>query len=174
MPYVRVNVLTEVGPVLVRLAGVTTGPATPAYAWLGDDEPAPAAAVPLVLGREGPWRLHVDLSRTPDVFTLVGAMEDCRRLAARYARQSARKRDRGRRRRRHARRRVGPGLPEPDRASGTGDELPGPVVVVTVGLPEGAGADLRELVAATSGRCVPMVIGPVPDGRWSAELGSTR
>jgi|GEM_PF-1645407 len=174
VPYVRVNVLTEVGPVLVRLAGVTTGPATPAYAWLGDDEPAPAAAVPLVLGREGPWRLHVDLSRTPDVFTLVGAMEDCRRLAARYARQL-----------RGSGIEVGvvgdtlgdesvpgcrslTGLPEP------GDELPDPFVVITAGLPEGAGADLRELVAATSGRCVPMVIGPVPHGRWSAQLGSTR
>ncbi|MEO3930442.1 hypothetical protein ABGB07_42325 [Micromonosporaceae bacterium B7E4] len=170
VPYVQANVRTEVGAILVRLAGVTTGPATPAYAWLADDEPAPAAAVPLVLGRDGPWRLHVDLGRTPDVFTLVGAVEDCRRLAAAYARQL------------HAGGirvavvgdalgadafdgcRSLTGLPEP------GDESPDPFVVIIAGLPEGAGAGVRGLAAATGGRCVPVVIGPVPDGRWSAQV----
>jgi hypothetical protein len=171
VPYVRGDVLSEVGPILVRLAGVATGPETPAYAWLADTEPAPAAAVPLVLGRKGPWRLHVDLGRTPDVFTLVGAPEDCRRLAAAFARQL------------HAGGigvavvgdalgaetfdgcRSLTGFPEP------GDEPPDPYVVITAGLPEGAGAGVRGLAAATGGRCVPVVIGPVPDGRWSVQVG---
>ncbi|MEV6813993.1 hypothetical protein [Micromonospora sp. NPDC051296] len=169
VPYVRADVLTEVGPILVRLAGVTTGPATPAYAWLADDEPAPAAAVPLVLGRKGPWRLQVDLGRAPDVFTLVGVVEECRRLAAAYARQL------------HAGgitvavvgdalgaetfngcRRL-TGLPEP----GDGDS--DPCVVIIAGIPgDGPG----DLAAATGGRCIPVVIGPVPDGRWSVQLAA--
>ncbi|RIW51337.1 hypothetical protein D3H59_00195 [Micromonospora endophytica] len=162
VPYVRADVHTEVGPTLVRLAGVTTGPTTPAYAWLADDESAPAAAVPLVLGRKGPWRLQVDLGRAPDVFTLVGTMAECRRLAAAYARQLhadgievtvvgdalgaesvAGSRSLAR-------------LPEPD----DGDE---PYVVITA-----AGAGIRELAADS--RCVPMVIGPVANSRWSVQL----
>ena len=171
VPYVQADVLSEVGPILVRLAGVVTGPETPAYAWLADTEPAPAAAVPLVLGRKGPWRLHVDLGRTPDVFTVVGAPEDCRRLAAAFARQL------------HA---GGIGVAVVGDTLGAetfegcrsltgfpeqGDEPPDPYVVITAGLPEGAGAGVRGLAAATGGRCVPVVIGPVPDGRWSVQVG---
>ncbi|BCB74991.1 hypothetical protein GCM10022251_75560 [Phytohabitans flavus] len=171
VPYVRADMVSEVGPILVRLAGVATGPTTPPYAWLAQTELAPAASVPLVLGGKGPWRFHVDLGRTPDVFTLVGAAEDCRRLAAGYARQL------------HAGGvavavvgdALGPELfdgcqslaaiPEPD-------ALPAdPCVVITAGLAEGAGAEMRGLVAATRGRCVPMVIGQVADSRWSAQIG---
>ncbi|MBX7265047.1 hypothetical protein KIF24_02560 [Micromonospora sp. Llam7] len=170
MPYVRAEVRTGAGPVLVRLIGVTTGPSTPAYSWLADDEPAPAAAVPLVLGRRGGWRLQVDLGRAPDVFTLVGDLDECRRLAAEYARQL------------HAGgigvgvvgdalggetidgcRRL-TGLPEP------GEMNSDRYVVITAGLPQGTG--IRGLAAATGGRCIPVVIGPVPDGRWSAQLGA--
>jgi hypothetical protein len=170
MPYVRADVRSGSGPVLVRLAGVRTGPETPAYAWLADTESAPEATVPLVLGRKGPWRLHVDLGRTPDVFTLVGDPEDCRQLAAAYARQlfadgigvAV----------------VGDALgdeifddclslaemPEP------GDEADDPFVVITAGLPAGERDSVRDFVAATRGRCVPMLIGEVPDGRWSAQV----
>lgn len=170
VPYVRAEVRTEAGPILARLIGVTTGPSTPAYAWLGDGEAATEAAVPLVLGRMGPWRLQVDLGRAPDVFTLVGDLDECRRLAAVYARQL------------HA---AGIGVGVVDDALGaeTADgcrrlsQLPEPsdldtdrYVVITAGLPKGAG--IRGLAAATGGRCIPMVIGPVPDGRWSAQLGS--
>ncbi|WP_433533050.1 hypothetical protein ACQPYA_14195 [Micromonospora sp. CA-263727] len=171
VPYVRADVLTEVGPILVRLAGVTTGPTTPAYAWLADDEPAPAAAVPLVLGRKGPWRLQVDLGRAPDVFTLVGAMEECRRLAAAYAREL------------HA---GGIGVAVVGDALGAetfdgchsltgllegGGSGSGLYVVITAGMPADAAAGIRGLAKATGARCIPVVIGPVPDGRWSAQLG---
>jgi hypothetical protein len=171
IPYVRAEVLTEVGPILVRLAGVTSGPATPAYAWLAETEPAPAATVPLVLGRKGPWRLHVDIGRTPDVLTLVGATEDCRRLAAVFAEQLFAD---------------GIGVAVIGDALGTGafdgcrrltefpqpgDEPPDPYVVITAGLPEAAGVDVRGLAAATAGRCVPVVIGQVSDSRWSAQVG---
>ncbi|MBQ1049921.1 hypothetical protein KBX50_15790 [Micromonospora sp. C51] len=170
VPYVRTEVRTEVGSVMVRLIGVTTGPSTPAYVWLADGEPAPEAAVPLVLGRRGSWRLQVDLGRAPDVFTLVGDLDECRRLAAAYARQlrtggigvgvvgdalGAESVDGCRRL---------DGLPEP------GDLDSDRYVVIIAGLPNGAG--IRGLAAATGGRCVPVVIGPVPDGRWSAQLGA--
>ncbi|MBQ1027870.1 hypothetical protein [Micromonospora sp. C95] len=170
VPYVRSEVRTEVGSVMVRLIGVTTGPSTPAYAWLADDEPAPEATVPLVLGRQGPWRLQVDLGRAPDVFTLVGDLDECRRLAVAYARQlhadgiavgvvgDALGAETFAGCRRLAR------LPEP--AELDSDRY----VVITAGLPSGAG--IRGLAAATAGRCVPVVIGPVPDGRWSAQLGA--
>lgn len=169
VPYVQANVLTDVGPILVRLVGVTTGPTTPAYAWLADDEPAPSAAVPLVLGYDGPWQLHIDLGRTPDVFTLVGAMEDCRRLAAAYARQL------------HARgitvavagNALGvetfDGCRSLSELSESGDEPRDPFVVI-VAPSEDAGSNVRGLIDATGGRGVPMVIGPVPASRWSAQL----
>ncbi|GIJ25008.1 hypothetical protein Vqi01_01700 [Micromonospora qiuiae] len=169
VPYVRTEVRTEAGPVMVRLIGVTTGPTTPAYAWLADDELGPPAAVPLVLGRKGPWRLQVDLGRAPDVFTLVGAVDECRRVAAAYARQLYAEGVA-----------VGvvgdalgaetfegcrslAGLPTPDEMDS--DRC----VVITTGLPQGAGMGGR--ASATGGRCIPFVIGPVPEGRWSAQLG---
>ncbi|WBB55278.1 hypothetical protein [Verrucosispora sp. WMMD573] len=170
VPYVRTEVLTEVGSVMVRLIGVTTGPSTPAYVWLADDEAAPEAAVPLVLGRRGAWRLQVDLGRAPDVFTLVGDLDECRRLVAAYARQL------------HT---GGVGVGVVGDALGTDsfpgcrrlDGLPRPsdldsdrYVVITAGLPKGP--EVRGLAAATGGRCVPVVIGPVPDGRWSAQVGA--
>ncbi|TCB96784.1 hypothetical protein E0H26_14290 [Micromonospora zingiberis] len=170
VPYVRTELKTESGPILVRLVGVTTGPSAPAYAWLADSEPAPLAAVPLVLGRKGPWQLQIDLGRAPDVFTLVGVVDECRRLAAAYARQL------------HeagvAVAVVGDALgaetvdgcrrltawPEPD------DTVSGPHVVITAGLPAGAGGGIRGLAAGSKGRYIPLVIGPVPYGRWSAQL----
>ncbi|RIV40216.1 hypothetical protein [Micromonospora radicis] len=168
VPYVRADVRTEAGPAVVRLVGVTTGPA-PAYAWLADDEPAPEAGVPLVLGRKGQWRLQVDLGRAPDVFTLVGTVAECQLLAAAYARQL---------------RAGGIDVAVLDDALGsenvdgcrrltalpTADQpATGPYVLIIGGMPDGTGAGIRAVAAATG--CVPMVIGPVPDGRWSAQLG---
>ncbi|MFV2099662.1 hypothetical protein [Micromonospora sp. LOL_024] len=170
VPYVRAEVRTEAGPIVVRLIGVTTGPSTPAYAWLAEGETAPVAAVPLVLGRRGAWRLQVDLGRAPDVFTLVGDLDECRRLAAAYARQL---------------RAGGVGVGVVGDALGAEglddchrlDGLPEPgemdadrYVIVTAGLPKGTG--IRGLAAATGGRCIPVVIGPVPNGRWTAQLGA--
>ncbi|MEU6019841.1 hypothetical protein [Micromonospora sp. NPDC047134] len=167
VPYVRTELSTDHGPILVRLVGVTTGPATAAYAWLAEHEPAPAAAVPLVLGRAGPWRLQIDLGRAPDVFTLVGAVQECRRLAAAYALQllaagvvvAV----------------VGDAL-DADLVEGcrrlaawpqTPELGPGPYVVITTD----AAAGVRGLSAGSAGRGIPLVIGPVPYGRWSAQLG---
>ncbi|MEV6693472.1 hypothetical protein AB0M35_18570 [Micromonospora sp. NPDC051196] len=171
VPYVRTELSTDLGPILVRLVGVTTGPTTAAYAWLADHEPTPTAAVPLVLGRRGPWRLQIDLGRAPDVFTLVGAVDECRRLAAAYARQlheagvvvavvgdalGVESLDGCRRL---------TSWPAPD---DFGSE---PYIVIITGLPADAGAGMRGLAAGSGGRCVPLVIGPVPYGRWSAQLG---
>lgn len=171
VPYVRTNLATALGPILVRLVGVTTGPTTAAYAWLADDEQASAATVPLVLGRRGPWRLQIDLRRAPDVFTLVGVMDDCRRLAATYARQL---------------REAGVGVavvgdalgaepPDGCRRLATwaaADDLgPEPYVVIGAGMPTDGGAGLPGLAAGSRGRCIPLVIGAVPYGRWSAQLG---
>ncbi|WP_157527991.1 hypothetical protein [Micromonospora rosaria] len=175
VPYLSVDLETEAGPIHVRLVGVAAGRGAPAYAWLGEGEPAPPATLPLLLGRKGPWRLHVDLGRAPDVLTLVGAGEECRRTAALFARQL---------------RAAGVGvavvgdalgaerveghrslstLPEPPKP---GQQLPEPSIVITAGLPDGTAAGARGLAAATGGRCVPVVIGPVPGGRWSVQLGA--
>ncbi|MGC4888315.1 hypothetical protein [Micromonospora sp. DT227] len=169
-PYLTADLETDVGPARVRLVGVAAGRGVPPYAWLGPGETAPPAVLPLVLGRRGPWRLHVDLARVPDVFTLVGPAAVCGRAAATLAgRLSAAG--------------VGvavvgealgaeppdgyhrlAGLPEPPRP---GEDLPAPSVVFTAG-PSPAGA--RGLAAATDGRCVPVVLGPVPAGRWSLQF----
>ncbi|WP_431930162.1 hypothetical protein [Micromonospora sp. RP3T] len=169
-PYLTADLETDVGPARVRLVGVAAGRGVPPYAWLGPGETAPPAVLPLVLGRRGPWRLHVDLARVPDVFTLVGPAGVCGRAAATLA---GRLSDAG----------VGvavvgealgaelpdgyrrlAGLPEPPRP---GEDLPAPSVVFTAG-PSPAGA--RGLAAATDGRCVPVVLGPVPAGRWSLQF----
>ncbi|MEU5903071.1 hypothetical protein ABZ780_01720 [Micromonospora sp. NPDC047467] len=175
VPYLSADLDTEAGPMRVRLAGVATGRGSaPAYAWLGEREPAPPAILPLVLGSQGPWRLHVDLGRAPDVLTLVGPVDDCRRAAVLLARRL------------HAGgigvavvgaalgtdapggSRVLDALPQPPTPE---EELPKPYVVFTAGLPAGGAAGARSLAATTGGRCVPVVTGPVPSGRWSIQVG---
>ncbi|MGC4892292.1 hypothetical protein [Micromonospora sp. DT31] len=169
-PYLTADLDTDVGPARVRLVGVAAGRGVPPYAWLGPEDAAPPAVLPLVLGRSGPWRLHVDLARVPDVLTLVGPVDICGRAAAMLAGSLSAAG-------------VGvavvgdalgaqppvgfrrlPGLPDPP---GPGGKLPEPCVVFTAGPPP-AGA--RGLAAATGGRCVPVVLGPVPAGRWSLQL----
>ncbi|MCZ7436859.1 hypothetical protein O7598_10685 [Micromonospora sp. WMMC241] len=170
LPYLTADLDTDVGPARVRLVGVAAGRGAPPYAWLGPGETTPPAVLPLVLGHRGPWRLHVDLARVPDVLTLVGPVAVCRRAAAALAggltaagvgvavvgdALGVAPPDGARRL---------PGLPEPP---GPGDDLPAPCVVFTTGPPP-AGA--RGLAAASGGRCVPVVLGPVPAGRWSLQL----
>ncbi|WLS43452.1 hypothetical protein Q3V37_18800 [Micromonospora profundi] len=176
VPYLSADLDSEAGPMRVRLAGVATGRgAAPAYAWLGEREPAPPAILPLVLGHKGPWRLHVDLGRAPDVLTLVGPVGACRRAAVLLARRL------------HAAgigvavvgaalgtqapggSRVLDALPQPPTPE---EELPKPYVVFTAGLAAGDAAGARSLATTTGGRCVPVVIGPVPGGRWSIQVGS--
>ncbi|MEV6709785.1 hypothetical protein [Micromonospora wenchangensis] len=173
VPYLSTELETELGPIRVRLVGVAAGRGAPAYAWLGPDEAAPPATLPLVLGHRGPWRLHVDLGRAPDVLTLVGDTDDCRRTATLFARRL---------------RAGGVGVatvgdvfggqaPEGCRtlsglpaATAPDVDPPAPYVVFTLGL---AGAELagaRRLATDTGGRCVPVVIGPVPAGRWSVQV----
>ncbi|MEU1590644.1 hypothetical protein [Micromonospora sp. NPDC005710] len=175
VPYLRTDLLSEEGPVHVRLVGVASRRESPPYAWLAPTEPAPPATVPLVLGTRGPWRLHVDLGQAPDVLTLVGALDVCQRLAAALARRLDADG-------------VGvavvgdalgavdldgyqtlTGLPAPSTAAA---ELPDPCVIFTAGLPAGAADTVRGLAAATGGRCVPVVVGPVPGGRWSVQVGT--
>ncbi|MFJ6197318.1 hypothetical protein [Micromonospora sp. NPDC092111] len=174
VPYLSTELDTELGPIQVRLVGVAAGRGAPAYAWLGPDEPVPPATLPLVLGRKGPWRLHVDLGRAPDVLTLVGDPEDCRRTAVRYARGL---------------RAAGIGVAEVGGALGADapdgcrplPELPAPpapgedpvepYVVFTAGLPAASMVGARRLATTTGGRRVPVVLGPVPGGRWSVQVG---
>ncbi|MDG4800287.1 hypothetical protein [Micromonospora sp. WMMD980] len=172
LPYLTADLDTDIGPARVRLVGVAAGRGAPPYAWVGPGETAPPAVLPLVLGRHGPWRLHVDLARVPDVLTLVGPVDVCRRAAATLTGGLAAAG-------------VGvavvgdalggtppdgcrrlTGLPEPP---GPDDDLPAPCVVFVAG-PSPAGA--RGLAAATGGHCVPVVLGPVPAGRWSLQLGA--
>lgn len=175
VPYLRTDLLSEEGPVNVWLVGTANRRKTPPYAWLAETEPAPPATVPLVLGSRGPWRLHVDLGQTPDVLTVVGALDACQRLAAALARRL------------HSAGvgvavigdalggghlddyRTLAGLPEPPAA---GEALPEPYVIFIAGVPEGVGDGLRGLVAASGGLCVPVVVGPVPSGRWSVQVGT--
>lgn len=175
VPYLRTDLLSEEGPVHVRLVGMASRRKMPAYAWLAETEPAPPATVPLVLGSRGPWRLHVDLGQAPDVLTLVGALDACQRLAAALARRL------------HA---DGVGVAVVGDALGAvdldgyrtltvlpdlpaaGEELPAPCVIFIAGLPAGAADVVRGLAAATGGRCVPVVVGPVPGGRWSVQVGT--
>jgi hypothetical protein len=170
--YLHEELDTDAGPVSVRLAGVAAGLGVPAFAWLAEDEKPPPATVPLVLGRKGRWSLLVDLARTPDVVTIVGSDRDCRRQAAGFARQL---------------RRTGLGVAVVDGALGDetvpgvraldrfpdlpapGDSRPEPHVVFSAGLP---GATARRLVTATEGRAVPVILGNVPDGRWSIRVGT--
>ncbi|MFI9644095.1 hypothetical protein ACIG87_29265 [Micromonospora sp. NPDC051925] len=175
VPYLRTELLSEEDSVHVRLAGLANRGDTPAYAWLAETEPAPPAIVPLVLGSRGPWRLHVDLGQTPDVLTLVGALDASQRLAAALA---SRLHSGG----------VGvavvgdalgagnvdgyrtlTALPDPP---APGEKLPDPCVIFTAGLPAGAADGIRGLAAATGGRCVPVVVGPVPGSRWSVQVGT--
>lgn len=175
VPYLHTELETGLGVIRVRLVGVAAGRGAPAYAWLGPDEVAPPASLPLVLGHRGPWRLHVDLGRAPDVLTLVGDTDDCRHTAALFAR---RLRAAG----------IGvatvggvlggqapegcrslPGLPA---APVPGADPPPPYVVFTPGLAATELAGARRLATDTGGRCVPVVIGPVPAGRWSVQVGS--
>ncbi|MFJ8688727.1 hypothetical protein [Micromonospora wenchangensis] len=173
VPYLSTELETELGPIRVRLVGVAAGRGAPAYAWLGPDEAAPPATLPLVLGHRGPWRLHVDLGRAPDVLTLVGDTDDCRRTAVLFARRL----------------RAGgigvatvgdvfgghapegcrtlPGLPA---ASAPDVDPPAPYAVFTTGLAGVELAGARRLATDTGGRCVPVVIGPVPAGRWSVQV----
>ncbi|MDR7274232.1 hypothetical protein [Catenuloplanes atrovinosus] len=169
-PEVRETLDAGTGPVRVRLLGATRAPAAPAYAWLADGETPPPAAVPLVLGRRGGWRLHVDLARTPDVVTIVGPEDDRRRQAAAFARTL------------HESgvdvAVVGDTLgAEPPAGVRRIDEFPplpprgaapsAPHVVICERMP----AHARRMAVATGGRAVPVLVGDVPAARWSIQLG---
>jgi hypothetical protein len=175
-PEVSERLLTGEGPVRVRLSDVAAGRDTPAYTWLADGEAPPPATIPLVLGRKDGWRLHVDLACSPDVLTIVGPDDGCRRLAAAFARQllnaglgvsivddvlgdqtmsGVRLLDRF------------PQLPAPR------DPLPEPYVLFCT-RPQGpTAATARQLAAVTHGRAVPVILASVPGGRWSIQLGDT-
>lgn len=176
-PALRETLVTPDGALHVRLIGAAVRSGTSPFAWLADGETAPPALLPLVLGHRGPWRLHIDLSRVPDVLTVVGTEPDCRRHAAKFARQLA-----------------GAGIevafvgdalgdapllgatrldrfPEPPGRVGTPlGTGPRPTVVVAAGPLGDAAAAVRSLAAATAGRVVPIIIGEVPAGRWSVQV----
>lgn len=152
----------------VRLIGMRS---IPGYAWLELGEPAPPALLPVVLGRRGDIVLHVDLTATPDVVTIIGSAPACGRLALAYAR--------GVHAAGAALTEVGEALPSfanlPLRRVDTVAELldePDPdtglVICDSVG-----GADLtaaRQLLTRTGGQVVPILIGRIPSSRWSVLL----
>ncbi|MDQ0370000.1 hypothetical protein [Catenuloplanes indicus] len=167
-PEVAETLDTPLGPVTVRLFGVASG-AVPAYAWLADGEEPPPATVPVVVGRRGRWRLHVDLARTPDVLTIVGPVDAARRQAAALI---AGLDEAG----------VGvavvrdamDGVPVPGArrlSRFPAPPAPGRMLESTfVVLATDAPAEARHLAAATDGHAVPVIMGEVPGGRWSIQL----
>ncbi|GIJ49559.1 hypothetical protein Val02_64450 [Virgisporangium aliadipatigenens] len=78
-PDLRAELSTVDGPIRVRLTGIGGDATDPPYAWVADGEQPPAAQFPVVLGARGPWSLRVDLSRAPDVVTMAGDPETCKR-----------------------------------------------------------------------------------------------
>jgi hypothetical protein len=150
----------------VRLRGIEGD--LPAYAWVeGDDDRLAGALLPVVLGRRGLPRLAVDLGRVPDLLTVGGPSESRRRQALEIARQA------------HQGGAtvivvgdvLGADVPGNYLRFAAypmaGDELAGPVLVVSGGLrgPELRAA--RRLAAGTEHRVVPMLVGDVVRSRWS-------
>ncbi|MFI5838809.1 hypothetical protein ACIA8K_03710 [Catenuloplanes sp. NPDC051500] len=166
-PEVRETLETAYGQVRVHLFGVASG-AVPAYVWLAEGEEPPPATVPVVIGRKGRWWLHVDLARTPDVVTIVGPLDDCRRQAAALLGDLegtgvsvAVVRDAM----------GGVTLPGARRLSRfPAPPAPGRVLQSTfVVLCTDPAPEARHLAAATAGHAVPVIMGEVPSGRWSIQ-----
>jgi hypothetical protein len=158
----------------VRLIGIEGTP--PAYTWLTSSGSPPAAGLRLVLGHSERGALCVDLARTPDVFTITGPLEACRRQALALAGQArgagmdvlvvgdAIGRDE-----------APPGcrwsasFPEPEE---TADPRPagGSSLVISLGLRGGELRSARQLMARTDRLAVPILIGEVLRARWSIEV----
>ncbi|MEU4339279.1 hypothetical protein AB0F59_32300 [Micromonospora lupini] len=152
------------------MAPEVTDPNVP-YGWFAS-ETAPAALMPVVLGRLDNWRFYLDLAATPDLFTITGPSAAVRRQARSVARQLA---DAG----------VsvtiigdvlGPEVPTGYRQLAAFPELAsfgptsGPEVVISGPV---RGAELtaaRGLVARTQSRVVPVLIGEVLRARWSVQV----
>jgi hypothetical protein len=158
----------------VRLTGVEATPL--AHAWLTSSDSPPGAGLRLVLGHSERGALCVDLAHTPDVFTITGPLEACRRLALALAGQA-----------RGAgmdvmvvgdaigREDAPPGcrwaasFPEPEEMLDPG-RVGGSSLVISLGL---RGAELRSarrLMARTDRLAVPILIGEVLRARWSVEV----
>ena len=165
----------------VRLAGVEK--AQHAYAWLdtpdGNDASfaSPGGGLRLALGRSVHGVLCVDLACTPDVLTVTGPLDACRRQALALARQArgagmgvtvvgeAIGRDEA-----PAGCRWTASFPEPEEMLDPRREGGGPSLVISCGLRGAQLRSARQLMARTDRLAVPVVIGEVLRARWSVEV----
>ncbi|MDT5026896.1 MAG: hypothetical protein QOE61_3322, partial [Micromonosporaceae bacterium] len=163
----------------VRLAGVRTPRAMPAWIWLDPDEPRPPAPTYVAVGAAGQGALCLDLLQAPDVVTVTGDTAPARRLAAVLARQLV---DNG-----TPVTVVGPILgpriagthvvrsmaaAEETTAATTADPVAPQIVFCPPG-PDDA-ATVRRFTTRSSPRTVVVIVGDVRRGRWSVEVHATK
>ncbi|WP_410813449.1 hypothetical protein [Micromonospora sp. 067-2] len=155
-------------PTTVRLVGARPARWGSAYGWLEESWRPPPSSIPVVLGEHDGRRLWVDLAAVPDVLTLGGDEDACRRLGVRLLDQ------------------LGPTvdvvvvadalgaglLPQRCRRLGSVEELAGlePAALRVVFCPGAAAGVLwreRRSLAGSGQRTVPVVVGEAPPARWS-------
>ncbi|TCB95422.1 hypothetical protein E0H26_19705 [Micromonospora zingiberis] len=155
------------------LARVADGVDTP-YGWL-DAESTPGGLLPVVLGRQGPWRFFLDLAATPDIFTVTGTPIAARRQAIGIARQmlvagasvtvvdGVLGPD------------VPPGCRQVDNFSPPEEFGPesGPAVILCAPLHGAQLATARGLPQRSGSRVVPVLVGEVLRARWSVHATAT-
>ncbi|MEV6598521.1 hypothetical protein AB0M36_16835 [Actinoplanes sp. NPDC051346] len=160
------RVTCEQDELSVSLLGARGEADEPAFVWCGTDEPTPDGPAFVLLGDHGGRRLYVDLTRTPDVLTVTGETENCRRVARRLAERVAT---------------AGADVlvlsgalgDQPPSGARALDEIPAEPpepanrfgVVFCAG--PGATASARRLATANPGRLLPILLGEVPRARWS-------
>src|SRR6266536_1490079 len=174
MPECRAEVSGSAGTVRVRLIGVRPGDAA-GWGWCEPGLPPQPAVLPVVLGEHAGRRLWVDLARAPDVLSVAGSAEGCRRAARELIGQLltagyevtvvgdalGRPAPAGCRELASL-----PSTPDP-----AGDpELPGVVVCAGGDAP----AAVRPILARPDRLTVPIVLGEVPAARWSLTVVEPR
>ncbi|MET7394090.1 hypothetical protein ABZS66_11400 [Dactylosporangium sp. NPDC005572] len=158
--------------IVIHLRGARGDRGTPAYAWLDEGHRLAGATMPVVLGIAG-RRLWADLARTPDVLTISGPLDACRRQALSIAEQL------------HGVGRavivvgdvISGNLPlgwhRIDRfPSVDATEPTQPTVVISGGLRGTALRAARQMVARSGGSMVPLLIGDVLRASWSIIVDS--
>ncbi|MCM4084251.1 hypothetical protein [Paractinoplanes hotanensis] len=152
----------------VRLLVPAAEDAAIPYGWL-DAHEAPAGRLPLILGRQGPWRFWLDVAAAPDLFTVTGSPMAARRQTVGIVRRLL-----------AAGAAVtvvgdvlGPQIPPGCRQI---DDLPAvegfgpssePGVIVSGPLRDAQLTAARALTGRTASRVVPMLVGDVLRARWS-------
>ncbi|GAA4264002.1 hypothetical protein GCM10022255_113650 [Dactylosporangium darangshiense] len=157
----------------VRLIGSGGAESEAVYAWLGDEPLPTSATLPVILGRYDQWELFVDLTGTPDVFTITGPLAVARRQALVIAEQLSAAGS--------AVTIVNDAIAASDLASADRirrfpvldeefEALSKPGIVISGGLRGAALAAARKLVERSDRRVVPVLIGQVLRASWSIRV----